>query len=138
MGGKEHCAFTLELHTGTLATPCHDIIWQKKSAPFSNIGTVSRNKIILFWASMQWIKLNYSLDWKLVVGWRPVLLTPLHPHEQTEGRCNDYTWKKTHRYTVLQEKAQLHWVKGKSLAELFKGGGIERRIRRKIDRFFKF
>lgn len=37
---------------------------------------------------------------------------PFIPKEQTEGRSNDYTCKKAHRYRVLHKKAQLRGGKG--------------------------
>lgn len=55
--------------------PWHHL--KKKSRPVPNIWTVAKDKIIFLWTSLLWIKVNYSLDWKLVAGWRLALMTPL-------------------------------------------------------------
>lgn len=135
-GWEETSGFHFGVACGNHHTPCPPNHLMKKSEPFSNIRTGGRNKIILFWASLRWMKVNYSLDWKLEDGQRPAYLTPLYSHDQTEGRSSDYACNKAHRYVVLQKEAQLHHAKGKSLAETFEREGIERRMRRKIESLF--
>lgn len=77
-----------------------------------------------------------SLDGKLVAGQRAELLAP-YTHRSTQKVEATIILAKRHTKSAAK-KAQLHQVKGKSLAEPFGEEGKERRMRRKIKRFFNF
>lgn len=74
------------------------------------------------------------MGWNLVLGQRAEFWAP---HRSTQEGEATITPAKTHTDSAAK-RAQLHQVKGKSLAEPLGEEGKERRMRRKIESFFNF